>query len=94
MGNIIRYLTELDSTTLLGLFGGMLTTSAFFPQVAKTWKTQSAKDISLLMLILLTTGVFIWAIYGFLIGSLPLIMTNIITLALSLIILVFKIKYK
>ena len=94
MENILKYLTELDSKTLVGLFGGTLTTAAFIPQVTKTWKTQSAKDISLLMLLLLTVGVFIWAIYGILIGSLPLILTNTVTFVLSLIILVFKIRYK
>ncbi len=94
MQNIIKYLFQLDSTTLIGLFGGMLTTIAFFPQVAKTWKTRSAKDFSLCMLVLLAAGVFIWTIYGFLIGSIPLILTNIITFVLSLIILTFKIKYK
>lgn len=94
MDNIIKYLTELDPRTLIGLFGGTLTTAAFFPQVTKTWKTQSAKDLSLLMLLLLTVGVFIWVIYGFLIHSLPLILTNSVTFVLSCIILVFKIRYK
>lgn len=94
MENIFKHVTQLDPTTLIGLFGGTLTTVAFFPQVTKTWKTQSAKDISLLMLLFLTAGVFIWAIYGFLIGSLPLILTNTVTFVLSLIILVFKIRYK
>lgn len=93
MQSIVNYIFELDSTTLVGLFGGMLTTIAFFPQVAKTWKTRSAKDLSLCMLVLLSTGVFIWMIYGFLIGSVPLILTNIVTFILSLIILTFKIRY-
>lgn len=84
----------MDSTTLIGLLGGILTTIAFFPQVTKTWKTQSAKDFSLWMLVLLTTGVFVWAIYGILLHSLPLILTNTVTFFLSLIILVFKIRYR
>lgn len=94
MQDIFKYLFELDSKTLVGLFGGLLTTIAFFPQVTKTWKTRSARDISLGMLVLLTTGVSIWTIYGFLIHSLPLILTNIITFILSSIILMFKIRYK
>ncbi|OGW57117.1 MAG: hypothetical protein A2Y48_09160 [Nitrospirae bacterium RIFCSPLOW2_12_42_9] len=84
----------MDSTTLIGLFGGTLTTIAFFPQLIKTWKTRSARDFSLWMLILLTIGVLIWGIYGLLIGSFPLILTNTITFILSLIILMFKIRYK
>lgn len=94
MQTVFSYLFELDSATLVGLFGGTLTTIAFFPQVTKTWQTRSVKDFSLSMLVLLTTGVFIWMIYGFMIGSLPLILTNIVTFILSVIILVFKIRYK
>jgi len=94
MGALLRYFSEIDSTTLIGLFGGTLTTIAFFPQLIKTWKTRSARDFSLCMLILLTIGVLIWGIYGLLIGSFPLILTNTITFILSLIILMFKIRYK
>lgn len=60
----------MDTITLLGLIGGALTTVAFFPQVMRTWKTRSTGDFSLGMLMLLTVGIFIWAVYGFLIDSL------------------------
>ncbi len=84
----------MTSITLLGLVGGTLTTASFLPQVVRTWKTRSTKDISLGMFSLLCGGIFIWIIYGFLIGSLPVVLSNLISLALTVIILAFKIRYK
>ncbi|HAG50318.1 MAG: hypothetical protein A2X87_05260 [Deltaproteobacteria bacterium GWC2_42_51] len=84
----------MDSTTLLGFFGGILTTISFLPQVIKTWKTRSTSDVSLWMFLLLCIGIIIWIIYGFLINSLPVIFANLISFILTSIILVFKIRYK
>ena len=55
---------------IIGLVAGILTTLAFLLQLTKTWKSKSAKDMSLVMLITVTTGVFLWLIYGVLILSL------------------------
>lgn len=84
----------MDSITLLGLLGGTLTTVSFFPQVFKTWKTKSTKDVSLVMFVLLTVGIMIWIVYGFLIGSLPIIVSNSVSFVLSLVILVLKLIHK
>lgn len=81
----------MDSTTLLGLIGGTLTTSSFVPQVVKAVKTKSTKDISAGMFALLTAGILIWIVYGVMINSLPVILTNVISLAFSAVILVYKI---
>lgn len=84
----------MDSTTILGLVAGALTTVSFVPQVVKTWKTRSAKDVSVWMFTLLCAGIFFWIIYGFLIRSLPVILTNIVTLILASIVLALKVRYK
>jgi MtN3 and saliva related transmembrane protein len=84
----------VDSTKLLGLIAGFLTTMAFLPQVVKTWRTRSAKDLSLVMFLLYCLGVFLWTIYGIMIDELPVILWNIITLILAAVILFFKIKFK
>jgi len=67
---------------------------AFLPQVIKTWRTRSAKDLSLVMFLLYCLGVFLWTIYGIMIDELPVILWNIITLMLAAVILFFKIKFK
>ncbi|MCA6079169.1 SemiSWEET transporter [Fulvivirga sedimenti] len=82
------------SIEILGLTAGFLTTVAFVPQVIKTWKTRSTKDISLNMFLLFCTGVSLWLIYGIMIGSISIIISNILTLILALSILFFKIRYR
>ncbi|RMH77120.1 MAG: hypothetical protein D6680_06105, partial [Cyanobacteria bacterium J007] len=43
--------------TFLGLLAGTLTTISFLPQVIKTWKSKSAKDVSLEMFLIFCSGV-------------------------------------
>jgi len=83
----------MDHVTLLGLTAGTLTTLSFLPQVIKTWKTRSTKDISTGMFVMFCTGIFLWALYGLAIGSMPVIITNIVTFILAFIILLLKIKH-
>ena len=82
-----------DGITLLGLVAATLTTLAFLPQVIKTWRTRSARDISLWMFLMLVAGICLWLTYGILIADIPLIAANVVTLALALVILVFKLRY-
>ncbi len=84
----------MNSITILGLVAATLTTSAFLPQMIKTWQSKSAKDVSLGMLITFCTGVFLWLIYGLYIQALPIILANSLTLIFNLIILWLKIKYE
>ena len=84
---------EIDYIAVLGFLAGTLTTASFFPQVLKTIKTKETKDLSLSMYIVLATGIFLWTVYGILIGSVPVIIANAISCVLAGIILILKIKY-
>jgi MtN3 and saliva related transmembrane protein len=77
----------------LGMVAGTLTTIAFVPQVLKIYRTKSAKDVSYLMFSIFSTGIVFWLIYGILIRSTPIIAANVVTLTLSVIIIVLKIRY-
>jgi MtN3 and saliva related transmembrane protein len=83
----------MDVATTLGLIAGTLTTGAFVPQVFRTWKTKSTKDLSLPMLASFSTGVLCWLIYGIWIDSLPIIVTNGVTFVLAITNLILKIRY-
>jgi MtN3 and saliva related transmembrane protein len=80
-------------TDLIGTLAGTLTTLSFLPQVVKTWKSRSTRDISLSMFLAFTTGVGLWLVYGILIGSWPVILSNIVTLILAGIILFLKLRH-
>jgi MtN3 and saliva related transmembrane protein len=84
--------TELSDA--LGLLAGTLTTIAFLPQLLKTWKSKSARDVSLVMMITFSIGVFLWIVYGIAIEAMPIIVANVVTLTLALLILILKIRYR
>jgi MtN3 and saliva related transmembrane protein len=71
-----------------------LTTGVFWPQLQKTWTTKSAGDVSLGMLAIFSAGVGFWFLYGLVLHSWPIILTNAITLLLTGAILVLKLRYR
>lgn len=83
----------MDATTALGLTAATLTTCSFVPQLAKVWQTKSAEDLSYGMFTVLSLGILLWLIYGLIIGDLPLIAANAVTLALNIAILGLKLRY-
>ena len=80
--------------TILGLVAGTLTTLSFLPQVIKAWKSRSTRDISLGMFAMFCTGVFLWIVYGFLVGDIPVLVANTVTFLLAATILVLKLRYR
>ncbi len=84
----------MNAISILGLLAGSLTTIAFLPQVFKTWKSRSAKDLSLGMFSIFTTGVLLWLAYGILIRDVPVIAANMVTLILASILLTWKLRWK
>lgn len=76
----------------IGLLAGICTTCAFLPQVIHVVRTQSTRDISLLMYIILCSGVGLWFIYGLFLSSLSIVLANGVTFVLAFIILILKIK--
>jgi len=84
----------MDTASLVGLAAGLLTTLAFVPQVAKIWKSKSARDISLRTYVTFSFGVALWLAYGILKQEPPIIIWNSITLLLSIAIVVMKLKFR
>ena len=84
----------MDTTTLLGLVAGLLTTLAFIPPVTKIWKTKSAKDVSLPTYVAFSLGVALWVVYGILRHEFPIILWNAITLVLAAAIVAMKLKFR
>jgi len=77
---------------VLGLMAGGLTTVAFVPQVAKTWRTGSADDFSLPMLAMFVTGVLLWLAYGLLIAAPSVWIANAVTAPLAFYLLWVKLR--
>ena len=83
----------MNWTELIGYVAAFLTTASFVPQAWLTFRTRDVSGISLGMYSAFTTGIALWLVYGILIGAWPIIIANIITLALAASILVMKLRY-
>jgi MtN3 and saliva related transmembrane protein len=79
---------------VIGLAAGTLTTLAFVPQVTKVYRTRSTGDISLATFAALVLGTALWLAYGILLGEVPLIAANGVSLALVSAVLWGKIRFK
>lgn len=88
----------METWTVLGLLAGMLTTVGFVPQIVKGYRTKRMNDVSLTMPILLSMGMAMWFFYGVILEDLPIMMWNLIALALNIgvigLILSYRRKYR
>ena len=82
----------LTFETLVGLVAAFCTTVSYIPQVKKCWQTGSTGDLSLKMLIILTTGISLWVVYGVLKGDMVIIIANTVSVLLLANLLVFKVR--
>jgi MtN3 and saliva related transmembrane protein len=83
----------MSPTEILGFLAAVCTTASFVPQVWHILKTRDTRAISLMMYLLFTVGVVLWLVYGIMIGSIPVIVANSITLVLALVILTCKVRW-
>lgn len=79
---------------LVGIVAGICSTSSFVPQVIKVWREGDTQAISKKMYLVTVTAFSLWTVYGFLIGSLPIIVFNLLSLALSATILIAKLRHR
>jgi len=84
----------MNLTDLIGTLAAILTTISFLPQALHTFRTKDVRGISLGMYSAFTLGVALWLVYGLLLGAWPVVIANLITLALASTILVMKLRYR
>ncbi len=78
---------------ILGLIAGTLSCVTFVPQIFKTWRSKSVKDISVTSFTIVVVSTLIWLVYGFMKNLPSVILTNIIVCISAIIMLVLKWKY-
>lgn len=78
---------------IIGAVAALLTTVAWLPQILKILRERKTSDISLGTNAALATGIALWIVYGFALGSLPVILANSVTLLFILMIVGLKLRY-
>jgi MtN3 and saliva related transmembrane protein len=80
--------------SIVGYIASAITVLTFLPQVIKTWKEKSAKDISLMMFLIAISNEILWIFYGVMIKNDVIIITNIIMLAMASTMVYLKLRYR
>ncbi len=75
-----------------GYIGTFLSSITFIPQVLQVYKTQSAKDLNMQMLLIIFASTIFWLVFGFGNKQNPVIICNFIIMALSAWLIWFKWK--
>ena len=78
---------------IIGTVAGILVLSSFIPQLIKAYKTKKMSDVSIHLMILIASGMFLWVIYGFIRSDPVIIGTNATGFALNITLLVMKLRY-
>ena len=84
----------MSTEILVSAAAATLTTAAFLPQALHIIRYKDTRAISLVMYVAFAAGVLLWLVFGLIIGNVPIILSNAITLGLALAIIAMKLKYK
>lgn len=79
---------------VLGLIAGGITSIAMIPQLIKVIKEKNAEDISVVMLLVLITGLSLWIWYGILQNELPIILSNSFSVLVNITLLICCMMFK
>ena len=79
---------------ILGLVAGGITSVAMLPQLIKVLKEKDVKDLSLLMIVVLITGLSLWDWYGFMKDELPIILSNAFAVLVNIALLISYFKFR
>ena len=79
---------------IIGYIAGFLVATALSPQIIRTWKIKSSNDISIIWVIVLMSGLFLWIIYAIVNMILPLAVFGLIEFSMAFTLLIFKFIYK
>lgn len=89
----MQKIIKMISAEILGYSASAVTVFTFLPQVLKTWKEKSAKNVSLMMFIIAFVNEVMWIAYGAMINNMVIIVTNVIMIAMCTTMIGLKLRY-
>jgi MtN3 and saliva related transmembrane protein len=78
---------------VIGTAAAVCSMTSFGPQILKLWKTRDASGVSLRTYAVTVTGFVLWTIYGVLLGSWPVAVSNTVCLVMSGAVLALKWRF-
>ena len=83
----------MDIWGIVGITASVLVISSYIPQIIKSYRTKSTKDISIALPVILFFASVLWALYGIHLNDPILITLNTMMSVLTLLILIMKLKF-
>ena len=83
----------MSKVELIGFVAGILVAISVLPQVIKSWKTRSTKDVALAWSVINLSGQTLWIVYGVQISSASLVTMSGITLVMNIFMIALKLKF-
>ncbi len=84
----------MAAVDILGYSACAVTALTFLPQVVKTWKEKSAKNVSLLMFVIAAVNEVMWIAYGVMRDDMVIIVTNAIMIVMAFTMISLKLRYR
>jgi len=84
----------MEYTQYIGIGAGICTAASLVPQLIKLLKEKDAESISIVMLLILITGLAGWVWYGVLKKDIPIMVTNGFSFVVNAIMIGVAVKYK
>ena len=80
----------------IGLIGGLIGILAWIPQIRRVWVDGKEEGISIPTFIAVSVSLSLWLVYGIIVGSIAMIVSNILTLSfiIGITIGVYRIRLK
>ena len=79
---------------LVGISAGVLTGASMLPQLIKVVKEKKVPQVSVVMLLLLVSGLALWVWYGFVLEDWPIIITNMFSLLVNIVMIFLRYRYR
>ncbi len=83
-----------EAEQVIGIAAGIFTSASMIPQVIKMIQEKKAAQVSIVMILILITGISLWIWYGVLKTDFPIIITNAFSLLVNIVLIILRIKYK
>ena len=77
----------------VGVAAALCSMGSFVPQLVKIWRERDASSVSLHMYLVTVAGFTLWSLYGVLLGSWPLIGSNLVSLSLAGAVLALRLRF-
>lgn len=89
----VRLVRIAAMETIVSGIAATLTTAAFIPQAYKIIHSRETAGVSLWMHVTFAIGVAFWFALGIMLWNWPMIIANVVTFALTVVIIVVKLFY-